>query len=251
MCFHIPHLSPNQQHVLGEPVSADSATAASIMLHKGKTTVLGDLTTATTVFQPEASQPEASRMVFTEGLYVVQWSNKFWAGLSTDTVIEQVLMRSLKISGGLTQGRGMSEIQIILWLLSRPSCSAVNVAMQEFMEFVTSDQHEDISKARQECDVMDTEKLIAFLSSHQPFSTASTLRGIDTGVCAADGVNANIAVCRQQNPSNHGRSECPAICVQENRPSHHNGQNISSTSGQELSRHRHPTAVSMPCHSWQ
>ena len=335
MCFHIPHLSPNQLHVVGEPVSADAANVASTTLHKDQATVLDDFTTATTVFQelmsgtgqdiesplPEAihrltamvesfksslteyptaqlwlqylnmvellyqflrsertgnwnlhvqvlrdmlpymaaaghslytksvyiylqrmSQlPEASRMVFTEGLHVVRRSDKFWTGLSTDLVIEQVLMRSLKTSGGLTRGRGMSEIQRTIWLLSRPSCSAVNVAMQEFtgVQFFTSDQHKDMSKARQERDVMDTEKLIAFLSSHQPLSTASTLHGIDTGVCAADGVNANIAVCVGNKilASMEGQNVLQYV-FQENRPNHHNGQNISSTSGQELSGHR-------------
>ena len=291
MCFHIPDLSPNQQHVVGEPVSADAANVASTMLHKGQTTVLDDLTTATTVFQELMSStgqdivtpfleaihrltamveilksslteyptaqlwfqylnmvdllckflrsertgnwnlhvqvlcdmlpymaaaghslytksvyiylqrmsqlPEASWIVFSEGLHVVRRSDKFWAGLSTDLFIEQVLMRSLKTSGGLTRGRGMFETQRTTWLFSRPSCSAVNVAMHEFtgVHFVTSDQHKDMSKARHERDVMDTDKLIDFLSSHQPFSTASTLHGIDTGVCAAAGVNANIAVC--------------------------------------------------------
>ena len=41
----------------------------------------------------------------------------YWAGLSTDLVIEQVLMRSIKSTGGLTRGRGMAEIQRLLWLL--------------------------------------------------------------------------------------------------------------------------------------
>jgi len=35
--------------------------------------------------------------------------DRFWAGLSTDLVIEQVMMRSIKDKGGLMHGRGMSE----------------------------------------------------------------------------------------------------------------------------------------------
>ena len=44
---------------------------------------------------------------FIQGLHVVRRSDRFWAGLSTDLVIEQVLMRSLKTSGGLMRGRGI------------------------------------------------------------------------------------------------------------------------------------------------
>ena len=67
--------------------------------------------------------------------------------------------------------------------------------MQQFtdVQFCTSDQHKDLTKTRQERDVWDTEKLIVFLSSRPPFSTASTLHCIDTGVCAEE-VNADAAV---------------------------------------------------------
>ena len=45
------------------------------------------------------------------GVHVVRRSNRLWAGLSTDLVVEQELMRSLKTSDGLTRGRGMTERQ--------------------------------------------------------------------------------------------------------------------------------------------
>ena len=48
---------------------------------------------------------------FINGLHVISRSDRFWAGLSPDLVIEQVLMHSLKTSVGLTRGRGMSERQ--------------------------------------------------------------------------------------------------------------------------------------------
>ena len=38
---------------------------------------------------------------FKEGLHVTRRSDREWAGLSTDLIIEQVLMRSMKTSGGL------------------------------------------------------------------------------------------------------------------------------------------------------
>lgn len=48
---------------------------------------------------------------FLSGHFVIRRSDRFWSGLSTDLVIEQVLMRSLKTTGGLTRGRGMEEAQ--------------------------------------------------------------------------------------------------------------------------------------------
>ena len=48
---------------------------------------------------------------FQNGSHIIRRSEKFWAGLLSDLVIEQVLMYSLKTNGGLTRGSGMSELQ--------------------------------------------------------------------------------------------------------------------------------------------
>ena len=42
---------------------------------------------------------------FKLGKHVIRRSDRYWAGLSSDLVIEQVLMRSVKTTGGLTSGR--------------------------------------------------------------------------------------------------------------------------------------------------
>ncbi len=49
------------------------------------------------------SHPDVHRR-FQERYHVVRRSDPYWAGLSTDLIIEQVLMRSIKTSGGLTRG---------------------------------------------------------------------------------------------------------------------------------------------------
>jgi len=67
---------------------------------------------------------------FQDGLHVVRRSDRYWAGLSTDLAIKQVLMRSVKTCSGLTRGRGMSESQRLNWLLSTPACADVNNAIQ-------------------------------------------------------------------------------------------------------------------------
>ena len=47
---------------------------------------------------------------FTEqGFHTVRRSSGYWAGLWTDLIIEQVMMRSIKNRGGLTRGRRVTE----------------------------------------------------------------------------------------------------------------------------------------------
>ena len=69
---------------------------------------------------------------FLDGFHVVHRSNQCWAGLSTDIVIEPTLMRSVKSTGSLTRGSGMTEDMRNLWTLSAPVTSEYNIAMQDF-----------------------------------------------------------------------------------------------------------------------
>ena len=84
---------------------------------------------------------------FCEGYHVVRRSNSYWAGLPTDLIIEQTLMRSVKITGGMTRGKGMFEIQRAQWLFSMPACSSIDNAMQDFenFQYCTSDQQKESS----------------------------------------------------------------------------------------------------------
>ena len=70
--------------------------------------------------------------------------------LSPDLVIEQVVMWSLKTSGGLTRGRGMTETQRFVWLMVHPVCAEVNNAMQQLtgVQYNTREQHKDLTTAR-------------------------------------------------------------------------------------------------------
>ena len=70
-------------------------------------------------------------------------------GLSTDLVLEQVFMRSMKMSGGLiTRGRGMTEQQRLIWVLSMPVCAEINNTMLDLtgVSYSTSEQNVDISE---------------------------------------------------------------------------------------------------------
>ncbi|CAH3166903.1 unnamed protein product, partial [Porites lobata] len=131
--------------------------------------------------------PQVNRS-FLNGLHVVPRSDRFWAGLSTDLIIEQVLMRSMKTTGGLTRGWGMSETQRLVWLMSMPACADINNSMQNLTgtNFLTSEQHKDTTKARKEHNQQDTNTIICYLSKRSPFDSESSLHNIATGVVADD-----------------------------------------------------------------
>ena len=57
-------------------------------------------------------------------------------------------MHSMKTSGGLTRGRGMTETQRFIWLMSHPLCSEVNSAMQQLTSITyITEQCKDMTKA--------------------------------------------------------------------------------------------------------
>lgn len=132
--------------------------------------------------------------MFMEGMHVVRRSDRYWAGLSTDLIIEQMLMRSVKTVGGLTRGRGMDETQRAQWILSRPACSEINYKMQELSghRYETSEQHKECGETRQSRDRDDIKKMVDFLMDRNPFeSTEESLRSIASGVVAGDKVNVD------------------------------------------------------------
>ncbi len=130
---------------------------------------------------------------FQNGYHVIRRSNQFWAGLSSDLVIEQTLMRSLKTCGGLTRGSGMSEEQIALWTMSTPISAQYNAGMQEFtnLSYSTSEQHKELTSARMSRDLLDLQKISSKLIGCSPFSPEPSLRNIVNGVVAHELVNVH------------------------------------------------------------
>ena len=106
---------------------------------------------------------------FKDGLHVARRSDRQWAGLSSDLIIEQVLMRCLKTSGGLTRGRGMTEQQRTIWTLSMPICASINHSMQELSGVIqsTGEQNQDMTTSRQDRDWKDTCTIAQFLTNSQ------------------------------------------------------------------------------------
>ena len=140
----------------------------------------------------EFENPEVFQK-FMRGYHVIRRSNKFWAGLGSDLVIEQTLMRSLKSTGGLTRGSRMSEHQWAIWTMSSLVSCTYNYAMQEFCDirYTTSEQHKEATATRIARDKEDLTKLATMLELYSPFSDETTLRNIITGINADDDVNVH------------------------------------------------------------
>ena len=98
-------------------------------------------------------------------------------------------MRGLKTSGGLARGRGMTERQRVIWLLSKPACAEMNRAML----YSTGEQNKDMTKSRQAWDMKDTRTLLLALAERNPFTTQTDLINIMTGVHAESSVNVEKA----------------------------------------------------------
>ena len=130
---------------------------------------------------------------FMEGYHVVRLNDRFWAGLSPDIIIE--LMRSIKTHEEITIGKGVTENQRLVWVLSMPVCASINETRQTFsgVSYETSDQHKDVSAARQARDVSDTVDLIDYLNERDPFVQNDSLFNIANGMTAQERVNVGKA----------------------------------------------------------
>ena len=80
-------------------------------------------------------------------------------------------MISIKTHGGLTRGKGMTEKQRLVWVLFVLVCARINETMKLFsgVSYEASDQHKDVSAAKQARDVSDTVDLIDYLNERDPF----------------------------------------------------------------------------------
>ena len=132
---------------------------------------------------------------FIRGLHVVRRSDRLWAGLPTDLVIEQALMRTLKTTGGLTRGRGMTEQKRLTWVMAMPACAEFNKIMQDVtgINYNTGEQNKDMSVTRQDRDWKDTNTVLRYLSDRNPFTSDIGLHNISTGVHAPSSVDVDQA----------------------------------------------------------
>ena len=85
--------------------------------------------------------------------------------------MEQVLMRSLKSSGELSNGRGVTESTLARWVLTIPLCMHVSNALESFCGVTSSnsEQHVELRDSRQVRDDKDLHQFTKWLEAHSPF----------------------------------------------------------------------------------
>ena len=130
------------------------------------------------------------------GNFTVKRSNHRWAGVWTDMTIEQVLMRAIKTSGGLTRGRGFTDSILQRWTMGMPGCTELSNQLQQFFDvlYITSDQHVELRESRKCRDISDSEKLSDWLMAHPPFPHCPDLISVCSGITANELVNCDLAV---------------------------------------------------------
>ena len=94
--------------------------------------------------------PDIHRKFVDDQCHTVRKSDRFWARLSTDLVIEQSMMRALKSRGGLTRGRGMTDSVISVWIHNMHACVSIYNVMTELTQnqHKTSEQHVELCASR-------------------------------------------------------------------------------------------------------
>ena len=82
--------------------------------------------------------------------------------------IEQVLMRAMKTSRGLTGGREISDSTLAWWIKPLPLTVELCNGLEDFagIEPITSKQHKDLGHSRQAKDNEDVDSFIQQFTSH-------------------------------------------------------------------------------------
>jgi len=140
------------------------------------------------------SHPRLYEQFANNGCHTVRRTDQYWAAVSTDLLIEQTMMKSLKSQSGLTHGHGLTEA---VRVHSMHESATYHLALKTVASQTTSDTtHTDCGVSRASRDCKDYSKIVEWLQQHNPFVvTDGKLRGLDSGVTAADTdtVNCDIA----------------------------------------------------------
>ena len=112
-----------------------------------------------------------------KGFFTIRRRDRFWSGVWSDMTIEQVLMRAMKVSGGLTRGWGIIESTLAKRVCALPLCIPLCTAVEEFAGSHTessgqhskASDHQDLRTAQQACDQENLERFIQWLEAHPPF----------------------------------------------------------------------------------
>ncbi|XP_057656427.1 uncharacterized protein LOC130893976 [Diorhabda carinulata] len=109
--------------------------------------------------------------------------------------IEQSLMRIMKIAGGLTHGRGVSESILSRWTKGMTSFQNIGEEMEKMcgVAFTSSEQHVEMRESRIKRDTSDSKKLMDWFTQHQPFPKVADILCLTTGVVGDSTINCHMA----------------------------------------------------------
>ena len=132
---------------------------------------------------------------FIEGFFTVRRSDKLNCGTSTDMVIEQSMMKSMKTDGGISRGRSTKESVISKWVYGMHAMNTVCEGLEDLADvrMDTTDQHVDASDSRVKKDAKDIKKLLEWFSSHDPFPEVKEIISIASGVVGDNKINCHKA----------------------------------------------------------
>lgn len=140
------------------------------------------------------THPELHNNFVSFGYHTIRRTDRFWAGLWSDLVIEQVMMRSIKSAGGLTRGRGFSQSVRHQWTYTAHHCAPIHDSMTKLsnLNLASSDQHVEMTVARRSRDIEDCNKIYTWIKDRNPFAkTDKRLKSLSTGVTAGEGSGVN------------------------------------------------------------
>ena len=142
----------------------------------------------------ETTYPWLYALFSEQGYHTVRRSDKYWAGLWTDLIIEQCLMRSLKSRGGISRGRGITESVRQIWVHSMHRSAGVHNAMCNLTGNAhrTSEQHIELGKSRIKRDYSDFQKLKSWFDNRTPFDyNEPLLKSLSSGLTSVEGDKVN------------------------------------------------------------
>jgi hypothetical protein len=115
---------------------------------------------------------------------------------------EQILMRSMKCAGGLTQGRGITDSRVARWIMAMPSAMDISEQLERFCDvsFVTSEQqqadkHVDARVSGITRNNSDVQKFQDWFSFHDPFSEEVRIKSISTGLTVEEKLSTFHLAC--------------------------------------------------------
>lgn len=125
-----------------------------------------------------------------QGQFSIKRTENPCTGTWSDKVIEETLMRSMKTSGGITRGRGITQSVLSRWILAMPKVVETSENFERFTEkyFYSSEQHANLTTNRRFVEHVNI--FFHWLEQHTPFLDAPIeLVNIHNGIIATPNIN--------------------------------------------------------------